>query len=126
MEVAHRPGELARALRPLVDAGTDLQVVMGYAEGPDRGVVEIAEIKGRAATAAARRAGLTPSPKPTLLIEGADRPGRGYEIANALAEEGVSISFLVAQVAGRKYSAVLGFHDEDAARRATRILRKMA
>ena len=31
-EVAHRPGELARALQPLAAAGADLQVIMAYAE----------------------------------------------------------------------------------------------
>lgn len=124
-EVAHEPGQLARTLQPLAEAGADLHVVMGYAEG-ERGIVELCSIAGKRATDAARQAGLVPSPKPTLLVEGDNRPGLGFEIANAVAERGVSISFIVAQVVGDRYSAILGFHDEDDAKKAATAIKKAA
>ena len=43
---------------------------------------------------------------------GDNRPGLANRIARALAESGVSIAFLVAQVVGRRYSAVFGFENE--------------
>jgi hypothetical protein len=121
-EVAHRAGELARVLQPLAEAGADLKVVMGYAEGT-RGIVEIAPISGRRQIAAARKAGLTASAKPTLLVEGDNRPGLGATLAAAIAARGVSISFVVAQVVGKRYSAVFGFHSDQDARAAAAAVR---
>ncbi len=122
-EVAHRAGELASALRPLAEAGANLQVIMAYAEG-DRGFVEVCPLSGKKVTEAAKRAGFVASSKPTLLVEGDDRPGLGYHIASAIADRGISISFDVTQVIGKKYSAVYGFHSEDDARGAAGAIKK--
>src|SRR2546430_2016367 len=124
-EVAHRPGELARALEPLAKAGADLRVIMAYAEG-ERGIIEIGPLSGKKLTDAATQAGFVASSKPTLLIEGDDRPGLGLEIAKAIAEKGISISFDVTQVIARKYSAVYGFQSADAAKTAAEAIRKAA
>ncbi len=43
---------------------------------------------------------------------GDNRPGLANRIARALAESSVNIAFLVAQVVGRRYSAVFGFENE--------------
>jgi hypothetical protein len=122
-EVAHAPGELARALRPLAEAGANLQVIMAYAEG-DRGIVEVCPISGKKATDAAKRAGFVASDKPTLLIEGNDRPGLGFRIASAIADKGISISFDVTQVIAKKYSAIYGFQTEDDARAAASAIKR--
>ncbi|HEY8130908.1 MAG TPA: hypothetical protein VII12_03385 [Thermoanaerobaculia bacterium] len=122
-EVAHQPGELARVLRPLAEAGATLQVIMAYAEG-ERGLVEICPISGKRVTDAAKKAGFAPSSKPTLLIQGNDRAGLGSRIATAIAEQGVSISFDVTQVIGRKFSSVYGFHAEDDAKKAVAAIKK--
>lgn len=124
-EVAHRQGELARALQPLAAAGADLQVIMAYAEG-ERGFVELGPLSGKKVTDAAGRAGFVASPKPTLLVEGDDRPGLGLEIATAIADQGVSISFDVTQVIGKKYSAVYGFHSPEDAKKAAAAIKKAA
>lgn len=122
-EIPHRAGELAAVLQPLAEAGANLQVVMGYAEG-SRGFVELCPVSGKKLTEAAKRVGLEASSKPTLLVEGDNRPGLGYQIARTIADRGVSISFLVAQVVGKKYSAVFGFHSEQDARTAAGAITK--
>lgn len=66
--VRNRPGEMARVLEPL--ARQDLQLVIGY-QGR---VVDVAPIVGRAATAAARRAGFEPRSTSAVLVEGDNRP----------------------------------------------------
>jgi hypothetical protein len=113
-EVAHRPGALADLLEPLAAAGADLQTVMGYRipghEG--RAVIEVAPVTNRKAALAAQSAGLAPDGAPTLLVLGDNRPGLANRIARALAASGVNIAFLVAQVVGRRYSAVFGFENE--------------
>ncbi len=113
-DVDHRPGALAELLDPLAAAGADLQVVMGYRVpgGESRAVVELAPITSRKAALAAQRARMRPDGAPTLLVLGENRPGLANRIAVALAESCVNIEFLVAQVVGKRYSAVFTFHSE--------------
>jgi hypothetical protein len=113
-EVAHRPGALADLLDPLRTAGADLHVLMGYRipGHNDRAVIEVAPIGSRRVAEAAKGAGLAPGGAPALLVLGDNRPGLANRIARALADSGVNIAFLVAQVVGRKYSAVFGFESE--------------
>jgi hypothetical protein len=113
-EVAHRPGALSELLEPLAAAGADLQIVMGYRipGQKTRAVVEVAPVSTRKAARAAEGRGLAPGGAPTLLVLGDNRPGLANRIARALAESRVNIAFLVAQVVGRRYSAVFGFENE--------------
>jgi hypothetical protein len=113
-EVQHRPGALSELLEPLAAAGADLQIVMGYRipGQKTRAVVEVAPVGTRKVVQAAEGAGLAPGGAPTLLVLGDNRPGLANRIASALAESGVNIAFLVAQVVGRRYSAVFGFESE--------------
>lgn len=125
-EVDDRPGALADVLRLLAAPEADLQVVMGYRKPGDRtrAVLELWPASGRKPSAAARRLGFAPSPAPTLLVSGDNRAGLGHVLTRALADAGISLSFLVAQVAGRKYSAVFGFETEAAAASAAAAIRK--
>jgi hypothetical protein len=126
-EVENRPGILANVLEPLANLGIDLQVVMGYRfpGNEKKAALELYPVTGRKATAAAQSVGLTQSSIPTLLVEGDNRPGLGYEISRALADAEINLGFLVTQVIGRKYSAVIGFDNEEDARKATAMLKKV-
>jgi hypothetical protein len=125
-EIANRPGALAGALSSLAEAGADLKLVMSYRFPGDesRGAVELYPVTGRRATAAARAAGLSDSGIPTLLVEGDDRPGGGSAMTRAMGEAGINLAFFVAQVVGRRYSAVIGFDSEADLKRATPMIRK--
>jgi hypothetical protein len=48
----------------------------------------------------------------------------GYAIARSVADAGINFGFMVAQVIGRRYSAVFGFETEDDARKATALIKK--
>ena len=125
-EVQNKPGTLADVLGPLADAGADLHVVMGYRlHGPGKkAAIEVCPVSGKRATAAAREAGLSASSIPTLLVEGDNRPGLGRAISRAIAEAGINVGFLVAQVIGTRFSAVMGFDDEAASRKAVSLIKK--
>jgi hypothetical protein len=128
-EVENGPGILANALAPLAHARTDIHVVMAYRfPGQEsKAAIELYPVTGKKAATAAREAGFTPSAIPALLVEGDNRAGLGYETAQAIANSGISMEFLVAQVIGRKYSAVFGFEsDQDAAKCAGIIRRATA
>jgi len=127
-EVEHRPGALAEALEPLASAGANLRIVMGYAlpGAPGRAVIEVFPIAGKKATAAAMGAGLAASPIPCLLVEGDDRPGLGARFARAVANEGVNVSFVMAETIRRKFSAVFGFANDADAEKASHAIRAAA
>jgi hypothetical protein len=125
-EIANRPGALAGALSALAKAGANLKLVMAYRfPGDDsRGAVELYPVTGRRTTAAPRAAGLADSGIPTLLVEGDDRPGGGAAMSRAIGEAGINLAFFVAQVIGRRYTAVIGFDSEADLKRATPMIRK--
>ena len=125
-EVDNRPGMLAGTLQPLSEAGADLHVVMGYRLPgiSDRAVIEVHPVSGRKSMAAARSTGLEPSSIPTLLVEGDNRPGLGHAIATAIADAGINLSFVIAQVMGRRYSAVFGFENDADVSRAAPLIKK--
>ena len=125
-ELDNRPGALAGVLEPLVRAGTDFQVAMGYRfpGNETRAAVELAPVTGKKSAAAAQQAGLQPSTIPTLIVSGDDRPGLGYSLAQGMADAGINMAFLVAQVIGRKYSAIFGFESEADADRAVAIIKR--
>jgi hypothetical protein len=125
-EVENRPGALARTLEPLARAGADLKVAMSYRYPGDEqnAVIELYPVAGKRATAAAHAAGLTATSIPTLLVEGDNRAGQAHAITRAIADAGINLTFFVAQVIGKKYSAVLGFETEADAKRGASLIKK--
>src|SRR5437763_1907138 len=81
-------------------------------------------VPGAGATAAAGQAGLAASDIPCLLVEGDNRAGWGAEMARALADAGINIAFLMAQVIGRRFAVAIGFEDDAAAAEAMKMIRK--
>jgi hypothetical protein len=126
-EIENQPGAMAGVLQPLATTKTDLQVLMAYRFPGDesRGAVELFPISGKKATSAASDAGLTPANDiPAVLVQGSNRAGLGYQTARAIAEAGINLAFLVAQVVGTKFSAVYGFDSVIDRDRAVKLLKK--
>ena len=125
-EVPNRAGALAEVLGPLSAAGANLQVAMGYRipGQADRAIIEVAPVAGRKASAAAAGAGLTASSIPTLIAVGDDKPGLGYAMSKAIAAAGINMGFMVAQVIGRKFTAIIGFENEADAAKAAPLIKK--
>ena len=127
-EVDNRPGVLASTLEPLAQSKADLKVVMGYRlPGQEsRAAIEVHPVTTKKATAAAQAVGLEGSAIPTLQIEGDNRPGLGHAIAQTIADANINLSFVLAQVVGRRYAAILGFENDADAARAVGLVRKAA
>lgn len=127
-EIENRPGELARALEPLARAGADLGVIMAYRYpgNETRGAVEVYPVTTKKAIAAAQEAGLAAAEIPTLLVDGDNKPGLAHSLSQALADADINLSFFVAQAVGRRFSAVIGFENEDDARKAAPLIKKAA
>ena len=125
-ELDNQAGTLARTLEPLARAGADLQVVMGYRYPGNeaKAVIELHPVAGRRVTSAAEQVGLAASSIPTLLVEGDNRPGLAHEVAQSVADAGINLSFLVAQVLGKRFVATLGFETEADAKKAAVLIKK--
>ena len=125
-EVENRTGILANALAPLANAGADIHVGMAYRfPGQEtKAAIELYPVTGRKSVTAAKEVGFSASSNPALLVEGDNRAGLGYATAQAIAAAGISLDFLVAQVVGRKYSAVFGFESDADATKCAAIIRK--
>ena len=127
-ELENRAGTLSETLLPLAKSGADLQVVMGYCYPADRAraAVELFPVASKKLATAAQSVGLAPSRIPAVHVEGDNRSGLGHSITRALADAGVNLDFLIAQVIGRKYSAVLGFESDGDADKAVTLIKKAA
>ena len=125
-EVNNQPGALAETLEPLAQSGANLQVVMGYQFPGDRSkaAIEVYPVSGARASAAAQQGGLSGAAIPTLLVEGDNQAGLGWAFATAISDAGININFLVAQVMGNRFSAVIGFTDTADLDRAAAIIKK--
>jgi len=127
-EVENKPGVLAEVLEPLAATGADLQVVMGYRYpgNETRAAVELYPVMGKKSVTAAAGAGMSALAAPTLLVEGDNKPGLGHAMAQALGGAGINLVFLVAQVIGRKYTAVICFENEPDAKKAAGLIKRAA
>jgi hypothetical protein len=127
-EIENRPGELANTLGPLVAAGADFQVLMGYRfpGNESKAAIELYPVSGKKATSAAQAAGLNASEIPCLLVEGDNKPGTAQAIAKAIADAGINMSFVVAQAVGKRYSGIFGFESEADTRKASVVIKKAA
>jgi hypothetical protein len=127
-EVDNAPGALAATLQPFSENAVDLSVVMGYRYpgNESKAAIELYPVSGKKVTRAAEATGLTASSIPTLLVEGDNKTGLGHSIARAIAEAGINVDFLVAQVVGRRFSAVIGFQSEADTKTASALIKKAA
>jgi hypothetical protein len=98
-EIDNRPGMLANTLGPFSEAGADLQVVMGYRYPgrKDMAAIELQPVSGRKSTAAAKTAGLAPSPISALLVQGDNRQGLGHALAKAIGDALILFSGEIAE-----------------------------
>src|SRR5678816_180073 len=125
-EMANKPGNLARTLAPLAKTNTDLSVLMGYRYpgNESRAAVELYPIETGEQGAAAQRVGLAEASIPAFLISGKNRPGRVYELVARLSNAGINLAFVSAQAVGKKFSAVIGFENDNDLKKAEGIISK--
>ena len=119
MDVANKPGEGARLLGALRDAGVNLLAFTGFPNGR-RAQIDFIPDDSAAFKAAARRAGLTLKPKKVgFLIQGQDRPGAVADLMSRLAGAKINVTAIDAVCAGEgRYGALLWVKSPDVGRAA--------
>lgn len=124
-----RPGGLLAKLEGLAKAGADLDFILARRthEKPGQGALFVTPITDARQSNAAEQLGFhRTSSLHTLRVEGPDEPGVAYEIAQALAAEGINLRGLSAMTIGSQYRMFLAFDTQaDADRAAARLQRAL-
>lgn len=126
IETPNKPGEGAKVLAALREAGVNLLAFSGFPVGRKAQIDFIPEDTA-VFKAAAKKAGLKLSPKKTgFLIQGDDRPGAIADIVEKLAAANISITAMDAVSAGAgRYGAIMWVKAPDI-RKAAKVLGSLA
>ena len=96
LEVANRPGELVKVLRPIAQAGVNLHAVVGVAgsgasAGTPTNVIELLPSQVAAAADALQKAGIQSQQVEVVVTWLPNRPGTLLKACEALATAGINI-----------------------------------
>jgi hypothetical protein len=119
IETPNRPGEAARALKALKDAGINLLAFSGFPKGR-RSQLDFIPADPAAFVKVAKKAGWKLSAKKSgFLIQGEDRPGAVADILAKLADAKINVTAVDAVCAGAdQYGAILWVKPPDLKRAA--------
>ncbi len=99
--VPDKPGEAARILSVLEEAGVNLIAFSGFPQGARKAQLDFMAEDSAALKKAARKAGLTFGAKKTaFLVQGEDHPGAAAAIARKLSEAGINLTAMQTICAG--------------------------
>lgn len=114
MDVPNNPGEGARVLGLLADAGVNLLAFSGFPRGR-KAQLDFVPEDTRIFMAAARRLKLKIRPKKfAFLIQGEDRKGVAAELVKTLADKKINITAMDAASSGAgRYGAILWVNPRD-------------
>lgn len=114
VEVPDQPGEGARILQKLKEAGVNLLSFTAFPSGANKSQVDLVPESGDALVKAAKSAGLTLSPKKqAFLVQGADRVGAAAEVFKKLADAKINVRAANACVCERAFGLILWVKPED-------------
>jgi hypothetical protein len=119
IEAANRPGEAAKVLGALRDAGVNLLAFSGFPQGR-KAQIDFVPEDTAAFKAAAKKAGLKLSLRKTgFLVQGEDRPGAIAEITGKLAAANINITACDGVSAGQgRFGAILWVKGTDVGKAA--------
>jgi len=124
-----KPGELARKLDALAQAGADLEFVIARRspEKPGTGVVFVTPIKGARQARAAKKAGFAKTKSlHAVRIASANKAGFGAGLTDQLAQAGINLRGLSGSAIGKRAVLHLAFDSTADAGKAVRLIRRIA
>ena len=123
-----KPGRMADKLASLADAGANLQFVVARRapDKPGTGVVFVTPLTGAKQLKAAKKAGfLKTKALKSVRAEGADKPGVGAKVTQALANADINMRGFSAAAIGKKFVCYIAVDKTADATKTVRILRKV-
>ena len=120
--VPDKPGEGARVLASLRDAGVNLFAYSGF-PAARRSQLDFVPADPAAFRAVAKRLGLkVTGPKRAFLVEGEDRVGAAADVLGTLADAGINVTAMDAVCAGGgRWGAILWVAPKDVKKAAARL-----
>jgi hypothetical protein len=127
-EIDNRPGMLASTLEPLSEAGADLQDCHGLLLPSWKGYGRYRATSGfgQKVHGGGKESRSCPVTDIRPAGAGGQSAGTGHTLAKAIGDAGINLSFVIAQVMGRRYSAMFGFENEADATRLQALIKKAA
>jgi len=121
--VADKPGEAARILSALEQAGVNLIAFSGFPQGARKAQLDFMAEDSAGLKKAARAAGLTLGAKKTgFLVQGEDHPGAAAAITRKLSEAGINVTSMQSICAGAgRYGGLFWVKPPDV-RKAAKVL----
>jgi len=122
IETPNKPGEAARALQAIREAGINLLAFSGFPKGR-RAQLDFIPADSAAFAKCAKKAGCTLSKKKSgFLVQGEDRIGSVADVLSKLADANINVTAATAISAGKnRYGAILWVKQPDL-RRAAKVL----
>lgn len=127
-EVRDEPGGIAARLKPLAEAGVNLEYVYSQrsATKPGMGDLYVAPLTSQSHVAAARAAGLHEVQEPIVMrVEGDDRTGLARRVTQAWEMAGLNLHGMVMSVFHGKFVGYVTFDSVADANRAATILAEL-
>lgn len=123
VEIPNRPGEAARALGAIAQAGVNLLALTGFPTGARRSQLDFIPEDSVAFRKAIKSAGLKVGARKTgFLIQGEDRPGAVAGILQKIGDAGINVTAIDALCAGAgRYGAIFWVKPEDV-RKAVKVV----
>ena len=124
-----RPGGLADKLAALAAVGANLELIVARRAPEQRGsgVVFVTPLKGAKQIKAAEAAGFQKTESlHSLRVEGADKPGMGARLTQALAEAGINLRGLSSAALGKRCVSHLALDTAKDAAKAAAVLKKLS
>jgi hypothetical protein len=124
-----RPGGLGDKLAALAAAGVNLEFIIARRAPEQRGsgVVFVTPLKGAKQIKAADAAGFQKTGSlHTLRVQGADKPGMGAKLTQALAEAGLNLRGFSAAALGKQHVTHLALDTAADAAKAAAVLKKLS
>ncbi|PWU11923.1 MAG: amino acid-binding protein [Verrucomicrobia bacterium] len=127
--IEDRPGGLHEKLAALASGGVNIEFIVSRRapDQPGKGVVFVTPIKGARQKKGAQAAGFARSDSlHSVRVEGADKPGLGAVVTEALADAGINLRGLSGAGFGRKVVVYLALDSAEDATRAMGVLKKLS
>ena len=128
VEIRDEPGELAKVLETVSEAGGDIEGVIARRQADKfrAGIVFFTPVKGKKVEGAVRAMGGEPGESlSTLRVEGSNTRGIGGRMMRAIADAGINVRGLSVTTSGKSFAAFIGLDSGADADRAVKILKKV-
>lgn len=125
--IKDEPGDLARVLNGLREAGADLDFIIARRspDEPGSGVVFVTPLRGDAEVAAAGQLGFNiTSSIHSVRAEGENQPGIAAALTSKIAQGGINLRGLSAAVIGTRFVLYLGLSTVEESEKAMLILQQ--